>query len=111
MNLESPFVTGWFICSEGWGLSRSFDDKYRFVVDQGFVAVQSQVLVSLYCIVQQCIADVLCRLPVVFTQDRFKLLAYLLIAAVVNSIGIQNKDVSRTHQRDFSNIGGVQLSL
>src|SRR6266567_8419107 len=91
--------------------SRSFDDEYCFVVNQGLVAVLSQAVVLLNRVIQQCIADVSSRLPVMFAQDRFKLLAHLFIAAVVNSIGVKDKHISRTHQRDFSDIGRVQLSL
>jgi hypothetical protein len=45
----------------------------------------------------------------VFAQDQLKLLAHLVIAAVVNSIGVKDKDVPRTHQCYFSDIGRVQL--
>ena len=38
-----------------------------------------------------------CRLTVVFPQDPFEFLAHLFIAAVVNSIGIKEDNISRTH--------------
>src|SRR5215470_3417190 len=90
--------------------SSSFDDKHGFVVDQGLVAVLSQTVILLDRVIQQCIADVPSRLSVVFAQNSFKQLACVFVAAVVNSIGIKNKNISRTHQRDLSNIGRLELS-
>src|SRR5579864_9846299 len=77
--------------------SSSFDDKHRFVVDQRFVAVISKMLILLHCAIQQCIADFPSRTSVVLAQNRFKLLAHLRVAAVVNSICIEDKSVSRAH--------------
>ena len=39
--------------SEAWGFSRSLDDEDRFVVDQGFVAVVTQMTVLLNRVIQQ----------------------------------------------------------
>ena len=60
--------------SRGQGVSRSssFDDKHGFVVNQGLVAVLSEMVILLYCVIQQCIANVPSRLSVVFAQNRFK---------------------------------------
>src|SRR5215469_17246389 len=44
--------------------SSSFDDKDGFVVDQSFVAALAQMFVLLYRVLQQRIADVPSRLPV-----------------------------------------------
>src|SRR5215470_15438737 len=94
----------------GRGSSSSFDDKHGLVVDQGLVAALSEALILLYRVIQQCIADLSGRLSVVFAQDLFKQLARLFVAAVVNSIGIENKNISRTHQGDLGDIGRVELS-
>src|SRR5262249_32071805 len=61
------------VCGRGGrGSSSSFDDKHGLVVDQGLVAVLSEVLILFYGVIQQCIADVSSRLSLVFAQDRFK---------------------------------------
>src|SRR6266478_9659464 len=81
--------------------SSSFDDKHCFVVDQRFVAVLSKMVILLHRAIQKCIADFPCRTSVVLAQKRFKSLAHLLVAAVVNSICIEEKNFSRTLQRDL----------
>ena len=65
----------------------------------------------LYRMIQQGFADVSGLLSVVFAQNRFELLARLFVAAVVDSVGIEDKNVSRTHQRDLGDIGRVELLL
>jgi hypothetical protein len=48
---------------------------------------------------------------VVIAQNPFQYLPRFLVAPVLNSIGIENKNISRTHQRDLHDIGRVELSL
>src|SRR5437660_1819386 len=91
------------------GFSTPLDDEHGLVIDQSFVSVLSKMIILLYSVFQECVADVSCALRFVFAQDRFKLSAHLFIAAVVNSIGVKDKDVPRAHQRYFSDIGRVQL--
>ena len=46
-----------------------------------------------------------------FAQNIFELLANLSVAAVVNSIGVKNENVSWTHQRELAEIRRVKLCL
>jgi hypothetical protein len=98
------------------GMSRaetsiSFDDKHGLVVDQGLVAALPEAVVLLDRIIQQGVANIPGRLPVVFSHHRFKLLARALVAAVVHSVSIENKNISGTHQRDLAEVGRVEVSL
>src|SRR5215469_17563383 len=43
-------------------------------------------------------------------HNSFELLAFLLIAAVVNPVGVEEKNVSGTHQRNLRDIGGIHSS-
>ena len=46
-----------------------------------------------------------------FAHHPFELLAFVTIAAVINSIGVKEKDVSWIQQCDVGDIGGVRSSL
>ena len=92
-------------------LSRSFDDKHGFVVDQGLIAILSEKVILLRRVIQQRVADFSGGLPVMFAHHRLKLLAPLLVATVVNTIGIEDKNISRTHERDLGEIGSIEFCL
>jgi hypothetical protein len=88
-------------------LSGSFDNKHGFVVDQGLIAILAEIVVLLRHIIQQRVAALSGGLPVMFAHHHLKLLAPLLVAAVVNSIGIEDKNISVTRERDLGEIGSV----
>ena len=75
------------------------DDKNCLVVYTIFLANLSQTIVSFDGVFEQCIANVLCRQQVVFAHDVFKLLSFLLVASVINPVGVKEENVPRTHQR------------
>src|SRR5215469_10825873 len=93
------------------GLRCAFDDEHGLVVDQRRLAVGSEMVVLLYCVIQQGIANFPGGPAIAFSQDRFELLACLWIATVVNPVGIENKNISWTHQRDLTDIGRVEFGL
>ena len=88
-----------------------FDDKHGLIVDQDLVAVMAELVILLDRVFQQRIADISSGLSVVFVHNRFELVAHVWIAAVVHSIGVKHKNVSRTHQRDLRDVGGAELFL
>src|SRR5690242_12192093 len=92
-------------------LSRSFDDEHSLVVDQGLIAILSEIVILLPRVIQQRVADFFGGLPVMFAHHRLQLLARSLVAAVVNSIGIEDKNISRTHERDLGEIGSIEFCL
>src|SRR5512146_1487745 len=98
-------------CWSGTAYLRSLDDKHRFVVDQVFIAILSENSILLYSVTKQSIANVPGRLAVVFAQNRFQLAAGLFVAVVVNSIGMKNENIPRTHERDLRHIGRGELFL
>src|SRR5580658_33184 len=92
-------------------LSGSFDNKHGFVVDQGLIAILAEIVVLQRRIIQQRVADLSGGLPVIFAHHHLKLLGPLLVAAVVNTIGIEDKNISLTHERDLGEIGSVEFCL
>src|SRR5580692_1739352 len=92
-------------------LSGSFDNKHGLVVDQDLIAILAEIVVLLRRIIQQRVADFSGGLPVMFAHHHLKLLAPLLVAAVVNSIGIEDENISLTHERDLGEIGSVEFCL
>ena len=93
------------------GLSSPFDDQDSLVVDQGFIAILTEVVILIDRILEHCVANVSRRLPVVFLQNGLKLLAQGSVAAVVHTIGVQDKYVTGAHQSDLSDIGRVKFFL
>src|SRR6266851_3318450 len=75
------------------------DDKNCLIVYTIFLANLSQTIISFDSVFEQCIAYVFCRQQVVLAHNVFKLLSFLLIASVINSVGVKEENVSRTHQR------------
>ena len=75
------------------------DDKNCLVVYTIFLANLSQTIISFDSVFEQCPAYVSCRQQVVLAHDVFKLLSFLLIAAVINAVGVKEENVPRTHQR------------
>ena len=51
----------------------------------------AQTIVSLNCLIHQCIADVLCWLAIVLTHHAFKVLPFLFVAAVIDADGIKEE--------------------
>src|SRR5579863_177029 len=92
-------------------LSRSFDDKHGFVVDQGLIAILAEIVILLRRVGQQRVADFFSGTSVMFAHHRLELLAPLLVAAVVNSIGIEDKNISWAHEGDLGEIGSIEFSL
>jgi hypothetical protein len=88
----------------------SFNDKHGLIVDQAGVAALSEPIILPYRMIQQRSADLLRRLAVVLTHDHFQQLTIVFVAAVVNSIGVKDQNISRTHQRNLE-IGRVELCL
>src|SRR5260370_18459454 len=79
-------------------LSRHFspplDDERRLVVNTVLFANLAETVVSFRRILQQGIADFLCRLAIVLTPHFFYLPPFSFVAAVIDSVAIQNKNVS-----------------
>src|ERR1035437_5108358 len=69
------------------------------------------MLVIPYRTFQDRIADLFCRLLLVFFNNSFDLLPVQLIAAIIDTVGIKEKDVSSAHQGDFRQVGGIHLTL
>jgi hypothetical protein len=75
------------------------DDKNCLIVNTIFLANLPQTIVSFESVFEQCSADVLCRQQVVLAHNVFKLLSFLLVASVINSVSVKEENVPRTHQR------------
>src|SRR6266478_612457 len=83
------------------------DNKYCLIVNTVLFANLSQMIVFLLSAFQQCIADIFCWEKAVLAHHRFEFLAFFFIAAVINPVRVKEKNVSRIHQRDLGDIGGV----
>src|SRR5579872_2558027 len=86
--------------------SVAFDDEDGLVVNKILIADLPEIIVSSYGIIQEGITDFLRRLAVMVPHHRFKLLALFLVAAVVDSVGVEQKDVARTHHCKLGNTRG-----
>src|SRR5208337_4308736 len=78
--------------------SVSLDNKNGLVVNTIFLALLSQPIVSLQSVVEQSLADLFCRKQEVLAHDAFQRPPFFLITAVINPVGIKEKNVPRTHQ-------------
>src|SRR5215472_16710979 len=85
------------------GLS-SFDDEHGLVVDPVLFTSRAQLIVFFHGIIQEYVADFLCRLAIVFTHYLFQLPALFLVATVVHTVRIKKEDVSRADQRKLGQI-------
>ena len=81
------------------------DDEDRFVVDAILFADLLQVLIFMDRKCQDGVANLFGGLGLMVTDDLFNLKSDLFVAAIVNPIGIQDEDVSRTHQSDLCHVG------
>ena len=88
--------------------SISLDNKDRLIVNAIFLADLPKMMVLFEGVFHQSVADVFCWLPVVFAHYPFKLLAFVIVAAVVDPVGVEEENVSRAHQRDLCNIRGLR---
>jgi len=79
--------------------SISFDNKNCLIVNTIFLASLPQAIISFYSGFEQCIANIFWRQQVVLAHDVFKLLSSLLVASVINPVGVKEQNVPRTHQR------------
>ena len=73
--------------------SSPLDDKNCLIVNTIFLANLSQTIISFDRVFEQCIADVFWRQQVVLAHDVFKLLSFLLVASVINPVGIKEENV------------------
>ena len=91
--------------------SAQLDNKHCLVVDEVLFANLAQMIVSCESVFQQCIADVFCWSQAVLAHDSFELEPVSIIAAVINPVGVKEKSVSGTDQRDLGDIGRVRPPL
>ena len=63
-----------------------------------------QVLVLLDCVLQDRVTNLSGRLVLVLADHLFDQEAVLLVAAVVDPVGIKKEQVSRAHQGDFCHV-------
>src|SRR6267154_5262634 len=75
------------------------DNEHRLIINANLFANLAQMIIFFYSVFEQCIADVSCRQHVVVAHDVFKLLSFLLVAAVITSVGVKEENVPWTHQR------------
>src|SRR3979409_2035053 len=83
--------------SQYWSIP--LDDKNCLIVNTIFLANLPQAIISFYSVFEQCIANVFWRQQVVLAHDVFKLPSFLLVASVINPVGVKEENVPRTHQR------------
>ena len=77
--------------------SAVFDDKRGLVIDPILFPDPPQVFILLHCAREDCVTNLLRRLMFVRADHLFQAPAVLFIAAVVDSIRIQENNVSGTH--------------
>jgi len=82
---------------------RSLDDKYRFVVHAIFLAKLPEDVILADCVCQNRIANCFRGLILMLTDNLLDLQSILLVAAIVNSVCIEEQDVSEIHQLDIRN--------
>src|ERR1044071_4529820 len=97
-------------CMAKPGLSSPFDVK-TVLSSIKAIAILTEVVILIDRILEHCVANVSRRLPVMFLQNGLKLLAQGSVAAVVHTIGVQDKYVTGAHQSDLSDIGRVKFFL
>lgn len=91
--------------------SGALDDEDGFVVDEGFVAVEAKEVVLLDGVAQEGFADVFCGLVVVLLEDSFERGAGLGVAAVVDSVGVEDEDVPGIDEGDLGDVIGGDAPL
>jgi hypothetical protein len=84
----------------------TLDDEDGFVVDFVLFATAAKAVVAGNRVIEQGVANVFRGLAVAIAHDQFELLAFWFVAAVVNTIGIEEEDVAGAHQGEFGNIRG-----
>src|ERR1700752_673440 len=87
------------------------DNEHRLIINAILFANLAQMIIFFYSVFEQCIADVFCRQHVVVAHDVFKLLSFLLVASVINPVGVKEENVPGTHKRYLSKFRGVSPPL
>src|SRR6202030_707056 len=65
------------------------DNEHRLIINAILFANLAQMIIFFYSVFEQCIAYLFCRQHVVVAHDVFKLLSFLLVASVINSVGVK----------------------
>src|SRR6185312_2416984 len=86
-------------------ISCALDDKYGLVIDVLEFADLSQVVVFFDRVIENHIANRFGRLMLMLVHDSFQIFSTLFITAVIDAIGIEENNVSSTHQYNLRHIG------
>src|SRR5271163_1921208 len=87
----------------------ALDDEYRLVVNDIGFAKLLQAFIAFDGIVKQSVTDFAGWLVFVIAYHPLQLRAFLVIIAIVDSVGIEKQYVAGTHQRNLRHIGRVHL--
>jgi hypothetical protein len=87
------------------------DDERGFVINAIFLANLAEVIVFFLCVVQDCVANLLCPAFFMIANYFFEPEAILPIAAVIHTVGVKKNDVSRAHQCDLGYVRSAYLTL
>lgn len=89
--------------------SPTFYNKSRFVINAVGLADQSEAFVLLDGVVEDGVANIFCGQSLAVADYFFDFKAALLVATVVDTIGVQEKNISRAHQGYFGDVRRADL--